>query len=39
MYHKLKSITDKSTAIFIRSVRLQKAKELIETTYKTISKI
>lgn len=39
IYRKLKSITDKSTAIFIRSVRLQKAKELIETTDKTISEI
>ena len=38
-YRKLKSITDKSTAIFIRSVRLQKGKELIETTDKTISEI
>ncbi|TLP80277.1 hybrid sensor histidine kinase/response regulator transcription factor [Maribacter sp. ACAM166] len=39
IYRKLKSITDKSTAIFIRSVRLQKAKELIKTTDKTISEI
>ncbi|MDV7139373.1 ATP-binding protein [Maribacter sp. TH_r10] len=39
IYRKLKSITDKSTAIFIRSVRLQKAKELIQTTQKTISEI
>lgn len=39
IYRKLKSITDKSTAIFIRSVRLQRAKELIETTDKTISEI
>lgn len=39
MYRKLKSTTDKSTAIFIRSVRLQKAKELIETTDNTISEI
>lgn len=39
IYRKLKSITDKSTAIFMRSVRLQKAKELIETTDKTISEI
>ncbi len=38
-YRKLKSITDKSTALFIRSVRLQKGKELIETTDKTISEI
>ena len=39
IYRKLKSITDKSTALFIRSVRLQKAKVLIETTDKTISEI
>lgn len=39
IYRKLKSITDKSTAIFIRSVRLQKAKELIQTSHKTISEI
>ena len=39
LYRKLKAITDKSTAVFIRSVRLQKAKELILTTDKTISEI
>ena len=39
VYRKLKSIADKSTAIFIRSVRLQKAKELLQTTQKTISEI
>ncbi|MDE3741327.1 hybrid sensor histidine kinase/response regulator transcription factor [Maribacter polysaccharolyticus] len=39
VYRKLKAITDKSTAVFIRSVRLQKAKELIQTTDKTISEI
>ncbi len=39
LYRKLKSITGKSTALFIRSVRLQKAKELIQTTDKTISEI
>lgn len=39
IYRKLKAITDKSTAVFIRSVRLQKAKELIQTTDKTISEI
>jgi AraC-like DNA-binding protein len=38
-YRKLKSITNKSIAIFIRSVRLQKAKELIQTSNKTISEI
>jgi signal transduction histidine kinase/ligand-binding sensor domain-containing protein/CheY-like chemotaxis protein/AraC-like DNA-binding protein len=39
IYRKLKAITGKSTAVFVRSVRLQKAKELIPTTDKTISEI
>lgn len=39
LYRKLKAITDKSTAIFIRSVRLEKAKELLETTNLTVSEI
>ena len=39
IYRKLKAITDRSTAVFIRSIRLQKAKELIETTDKTVSEI
>lgn len=39
IYRKLKAITGKSTAVFIRSVRLQKAKELIQTTDKTISEV
>ncbi len=39
IYRKLKSITDKSTAIFIRSVRLQKAKELLKTSNKSVSEI
>jgi len=39
IYRKLKAITGKSTAVFIRSVRLQKAKELILTSDKTISEI
>jgi len=39
IYRKLKAITGKSTAIFIRSVRLQKAKELIQSTDKSISEI
>ncbi|MEO9893870.1 ATP-binding protein [Aurantibacter sp.] len=39
IYRKLKTITDKSTAIFIRLVRLQKAKELILTTDKSVSEI
>ena len=39
IYRKLKAITGKSTAVFIRSIRLQKAKEMILTTDKTISEI
>ena len=39
VYRKLKAISGKSTAVFIRSVRLQRAKELILTTDKTISEI
>jgi len=39
IYRKLKAITGKSTAVFIRSVRLQKAKELLQTTDKSISEI
>ncbi|WP_033957604.1 hybrid sensor histidine kinase/response regulator transcription factor [Psychroserpens jangbogonensis] len=39
IYRKLKAITGKSTAIFIRSVRLEKAKDLIQTTEKSISEI
>jgi signal transduction histidine kinase/DNA-binding response OmpR family regulator len=39
VYRKLKAISNKSTAVFIRSIRLQKGKELIETTNKNISEI
>lgn len=39
LYRKLRAITGKSSAVFIRSVRLQKAKELILTTDRTISEI
>ena len=39
IYRKLKAITGKSTAVFIRSVRLQKAKEMIQISDKTISEI
>ncbi|HKL91535.1 MAG TPA: ATP-binding protein, partial [Allomuricauda sp.] len=39
LYRKLKAITGKSTAIFIRSVRLEEAKELLQTTTKTISEV
>lgn len=39
IYRKLKAITGKSTAVFIRSVRLEKAKEMLQTTNKTVSEI
>ena len=39
VYRKLKAISDKSTAVFIRSIRLQKGKELIQTSENTISEI
>ncbi len=39
LYRKLKATCAKSTALFIRSIRLQKAKELIQTTDKTISEV
>ncbi len=39
IYRKLKAITGKSTAVFIRSVRLQKARELIRKGESTISEI
>ena len=38
-YRKLKAISGKSTAVFVRSIRLQKGKELIQTTENTISEI
>ena len=39
VYRKLKAISGKSTAVFIRSIRLQRGKELIQTTEDTISEI
>jgi len=39
MYSKIKAITGKSTSIFIRSIRLQYAKELLATTDKTVSEV
>ncbi len=39
IYRKLKAITGKSTAVFIRSIRLQNARELILKTDKTITEI
>ena len=39
IYRKIKAITGKSTAVYIRSIRLQKGKELIQSTDKTISEV
>jgi signal transduction histidine kinase/DNA-binding response OmpR family regulator/ligand-binding sensor domain-containing protein len=39
LYRKLKAISGKSTAIFIRTVRLKKARELLETSNLSISEI
>ena len=39
LYRKLKALTNTSTAIFIRKVRLQKAKQMIFSTDLTISEI
>lgn len=38
-YRKIKAITGFSTAIFIRKVRLQKAKFLLQTTGETVSEV
>ncbi|MGC1205669.1 MAG: response regulator [Flavobacteriaceae bacterium] len=39
LYRKLKATSGKSTALFIRSIKIQKGKELLQTTDKTISEI
>ncbi|WP_456438437.1 response regulator [Psychroserpens sp.] len=39
LYRKLKAISNTSTAVFIRKVRLEKAKELLQTTDLTVSEI
>ncbi len=39
LYRKLKALTNTSTAIFIRKIRLKKAKELLETTKLSSSEI
>jgi signal transduction histidine kinase/DNA-binding response OmpR family regulator len=39
LYRKLKATSGKSTVLFIRSIRLQKGRELIKTTDKTISEV
>ena len=39
LYRKLKAITDRSAAIFIRHVRLEKAKELLQNSDKTVAEV
>lgn len=39
IYRKIKAITGKSTAVYIRSIRLQFAKELLINTNKTVSEV
>lgn len=39
IYRKIKAITGKSTAVFIRSIRLQYAKELLLITDKNVSEV
>ena len=39
LYRKIKAITEKSTAVFIRSIRLQYAKELLSSHDKSVSEI
>ncbi len=39
IYRKIKAITNRSTSIFIRSIRLNKAKLILQTTDKTISQV
>jgi signal transduction histidine kinase/ligand-binding sensor domain-containing protein/CheY-like chemotaxis protein/AraC-like DNA-binding protein len=39
IYRKIKAITGKSTAVYIRSIRLQYAKDLLINTDKTISEV
>lgn len=39
VYRKIKAITGKSTAVYIRSIRLQHAKELLINSDKTVSEV
>ena len=39
LYRKLKSLTGQSPTLFVRSYRLQKAKELLQTSELNISEI
>ena len=38
-YRKLKALTDKTPSQFVRSIRLEKAREMLETTQMNISEI
>ncbi|MGS0524524.1 helix-turn-helix domain-containing protein [Zobellia nedashkovskayae] len=39
VYRKLKAISGKSTAVFIRTIRLESAREQLQTTDKTVSEV
>jgi len=39
LYRKLKALTGKSTAVFIRTIRLHKARELLSTSSLNVSEI
>lgn len=39
LYRNLKAISGKSTAIFIRSIRLQASKEMLQTTEKSVTEV
>ena len=39
LFRKLKALTGKSTTNFIRTIRLAKGKELLETTNQTVSEV
>ena len=39
LYRKIKALTGKSTALYMRSLRLHKAQELLRTTQLTVSEI
>ncbi len=39
LYRKIKALTDKSIAVYIRAIRLQKGKTLLETTDLTVSEV
>ena len=39
LFRKIKALTGRSTAVYIRSIRLQKAKELLESSRFTVSEV